>query len=280
MPINKEKINAALVSRLRKQRPDSNIDYSNVDFSGPKVPIELICKKHGPFTTLLSNYINRITGCKHCHTRCSDHDVKERTRKFIIKANAIHGRKYKYSKVNFVNRHEPITIICPDHGEFTQPPEVHLKGIGCFSCGVIQAQITKFKNPMNKYRFKEYQLGKHTVLVQGYEPQALDYVQKKLKVKANQIKTGKDVPVIEYYDKKKKCSRQYFPDFYIPNDNRVVEVKSNYTMEVGFKELKCKRKAAIKAGYLFSLLVMDKDGKRIKVPDNWHTYKTPELLFP
>lgn len=46
---------------------------------------------------------------------------------FIRKAKLIHGDKFDYSKVNYINTRTPIKIICPEHGEFEQLPSSHLK---------------------------------------------------------------------------------------------------------------------------------------------------------
>ena len=50
---------------------------------------------------------------------------------FIEEARKVHGDKYDYSKVDYVDAHTPITIICPNHGEFEQTPNSHLSGHGC-----------------------------------------------------------------------------------------------------------------------------------------------------
>ncbi len=58
----------------------------------------------------------------------------DKTEKFIEKANNIHGNKYDYSKVLYLNNSNKIQIICLTHGEFLQQPKVHLRGIGCNLC--------------------------------------------------------------------------------------------------------------------------------------------------
>ena len=45
---------------------------------------------------------------------------------FITKAKDIHGDKYDYSKVNYVNTMTKVFIICKEHGEFKQVPKHHL----------------------------------------------------------------------------------------------------------------------------------------------------------
>ena len=54
---------------------------------------------------------------------------------FIKRSREIHGDKYDYSKVDYVNNSTRVCIICPEHGEFWQTPYGHMKGQGCFKCG-------------------------------------------------------------------------------------------------------------------------------------------------
>lgn len=53
---------------------------------------------------------------------------------FIQKARAVHGDKYDYSKVEYVNSSTKVIIICPIHGQFKQSPHDHLSGYGCPHC--------------------------------------------------------------------------------------------------------------------------------------------------
>lgn len=62
---------------------------------------------------------------------------------FINKALEIHGDKYNYSKVEYVNSSTKVCILCPEHGEFWQTPSNHLKGKGCKQCAI--SQIAKSK---------------------------------------------------------------------------------------------------------------------------------------
>jgi hypothetical protein len=58
------------------------------------------------------------------------------TEQFIEKAKKIHGDKYDYSKVEYINNRTKICIICPIHGEFWQIANSHLQGEGCKECGM------------------------------------------------------------------------------------------------------------------------------------------------
>ncbi|MCQ2069413.1 MAG: hypothetical protein MJY68_10065 [Bacteroidaceae bacterium] len=60
--------------------------------------------------------------------------AKLSTEEFIQKAKAVHGDRYDYSKVEYVNSSTKVCIICKKHGEFWQIPFSHLKGHGCVKC--------------------------------------------------------------------------------------------------------------------------------------------------
>ena len=61
---------------------------------------------------------------------------------FIKKAKEVHGNKYDYSKVNYINSKTKVCIICPIHGEFWVLPHSHLQGCGCHKCSVDERKIT------------------------------------------------------------------------------------------------------------------------------------------
>jgi len=56
------------------------------------------------------------------------------TQEFISKAQSIHGDKYNYSFVNYINARTKIKIICKVHGVFEQKADGHLQGNGCPKC--------------------------------------------------------------------------------------------------------------------------------------------------
>ena len=60
--------------------------------------------------------------------------AKLTTEEFIAKAKAVHGDRYDYSKVEYVDSKSEVCIICREHGEFWQKPKNHLSGYGCSIC--------------------------------------------------------------------------------------------------------------------------------------------------
>lgn len=55
---------------------------------------------------------------------------------FIKKAKTVHGDKYDYREVVYIDNKTKVTIVCPHHGEFAQQPNNHIQGQGCPECGV------------------------------------------------------------------------------------------------------------------------------------------------
>lgn len=53
---------------------------------------------------------------------------------FIEKAKKIHGNRYDYSKVDYVNNTTKVEIICPIHGSFWPTPARFLAGSNCQKC--------------------------------------------------------------------------------------------------------------------------------------------------
>ena len=64
----------------------------------------------------------------------SEKMAKLTTEEFIKKAREVHGDRYDYSKVEYVNSTTKVCIICPKHGEFWQRPSHHTDGRGCLKC--------------------------------------------------------------------------------------------------------------------------------------------------
>lgn len=68
------------------------------------------------------------------------------TEEFIEKARKVHGDKYDYSKVEYIDSVTKVNIICPLHGEFMQAPTEHLRGRECKECAKIKGAKAHTKN--------------------------------------------------------------------------------------------------------------------------------------
>ena len=72
---------------------------------------------------------------------------------FVSKARSIHGDKYDYSLVDYVNSQTKVSILCPIHGIFDMKPNSHLSGQGCWECGLELRANNRVNNA--KLKFKE-----------------------------------------------------------------------------------------------------------------------------
>lgn len=120
-------------------------DYSLItEYKNNEQKLPIICPRHGIFYQ--GQYVHsKGAGCPECAKIKTDNirRVKECARDFEKKARAIHGDKYDYSKVHYVNNSTPVEIICPEHGSFMQIPYSHLNKkmqVGCPVCGKIRNQ--------------------------------------------------------------------------------------------------------------------------------------------
>lgn len=113
-------------------------DYSLVDYKNNHTKVEIICKIHGKFLQSPKDHISG-RGCPSCSRERSNEDIKSRIMlpedEFIKKAKNVHGEKYDYSLVNYLDTKTKVEIICKDHGSFLQTPNKHMQGRGCPSCG-------------------------------------------------------------------------------------------------------------------------------------------------
>ncbi len=80
-------------------------------------------------SSLLTGY-----GCPKCSNEANRLRRVFNTRKFITKARSIHGDRYDYGLVEYVNCKTKVKIICPEHGMFEQVPSSHWGGNGCPKC--------------------------------------------------------------------------------------------------------------------------------------------------
>ena len=108
-------------------------DYSQVVYKCNKKKVKLICPKHGEFWQRPDEHL-RGYGCNKCGYELAGNLSRKPTEQFVKEAKQVHGDKYDYSKVNYINAATKVCIICPRHGEFWQRPYGHLNGFGCAEC--------------------------------------------------------------------------------------------------------------------------------------------------
>ena len=124
------------IEKAKKVHGDK-YDYSKVEYKGANEKVCIICPKHGEFWQTPSKHTNGKHGCP----KCCKNGVRLTTQEFIEKAKKVHGDKYDYSKVEYVNSRTKICVICHkkqengiEHGEFWITPNNLLRLHGCPKC--------------------------------------------------------------------------------------------------------------------------------------------------
>lgn len=105
-------------------------DYSKTEYVTNKRKVIVTCPQHGDFSVWPRHHQDGVSGCPTCgdRRRISSED-------FLAKAYSVWGDRWDYSKTVFLKTTEEVTITCPQHGEFSQTPKLHLTGgMGCLGC--------------------------------------------------------------------------------------------------------------------------------------------------
>ena len=127
---NKNISNSDYFIALSRSIHGDKYNYSKVVYKNTYSKIIITCPKHGDFTQRASAHTHGKQGCK----KCSIEKSRSNNQLFIGSAIKIHGDQYNYSKINYIDVHTPIIIICEKHGDFQQTPISHLSGHGCQQC--------------------------------------------------------------------------------------------------------------------------------------------------
>jgi len=125
-------------------------NYSKINYIGAGKKVIIICPDHGDFNQRPGHHLSG-QGCPKCAGV-----AKKDTGQFIKEAIEKHENKWSYEKVNYINALTKVIITCPDHGDFEQTPNKHLRGRGCPKCaGVVKKDAEQFiKEAIEKHENK------------------------------------------------------------------------------------------------------------------------------
>jgi hypothetical protein len=208
-------------------------DYSKVNYINNKINVEIICNTHGSFRQIPSSHLGK-RGCPSCSG-----NKKITTKTFIEKSRLIHGDKYDYSKVNYVNGKTNVTVICKIHGEFYPRPGNHTNSkSGCPKCSIIKQSQTQTKTTE--------QFIKDSIKVHGnrYDYSKVNYVRSSINVSIickthgdflqtpnTHLKSETGCPkcsIIEQHEKQKKTTEEFIKDSIKVHGDRYDYSKVNY----------------------------------------------------
>ena len=155
------------VERARKVHSD-RYDYSKVEYVDSKTDVIIGCPIHGDFKQPPSTHLAG-RGCYDCGRVTTGMKRRKSKEKFIEDAKKVHGDKYTYESVNYVNSSTIVQVTCRKHGDFPISPRNLLSGKGCPKCyrektsqrlrkpqEVFIEQCTKVHNGKYDYSQVEY----------------------------------------------------------------------------------------------------------------------------
>lgn len=232
------------IERARKVHGDK-YDYSKTEYVNSSTKVCIICPIHGEFWMTPNAHIN----AKHNCPKCSHPSYKKEREDFIREAKEVHGNKYDYSKVEYIDNKTKVCIICPEHGEFWQTPHSHLSGVGCPICSKcrnlnetalyefinshISERVVREKHlPWLGMKTLDIYIPKHNIAIEYQGRQhfmPLDFFGgeksyqetiKRDELKFNLCKTNK--VHLFYFSKEKDLPNTYFDKIYT-NENELLE---------------------------------------------------------
>ena len=108
---------------------NNKYDYSLSEYKNNSTKIKIICPIHGIFEQKPMSHLAG-NGCSTCGGT-----KKLTTKEFIEKAEIVHGNRYDYSLVEYINASKKVKIICKEHGVFKQNLIKHVSAKqGCPKC--------------------------------------------------------------------------------------------------------------------------------------------------
>lgn len=113
-------------------------DYSKTRFTKVDAKVKITCRVHGDFLQRAQGHISG-KGCKGCQRD----EWRLSKEEFIENSRIVHGKKYNYDYVEYIDNKSLIEIICPKHGSFTQKPSTHMSGSACPDCSHEARRLTK-----------------------------------------------------------------------------------------------------------------------------------------
>lgn len=220
--MNKEEF----LEKARKIHGDK-YDYSLVEYKKTLSKVKIICSKHGIFEQRVDSHY--IRGCPKCSYEMKGNKRRLDQDELIESFKDVHGDKYDYSDVVYINRRHKIKIKCPEHGIFEQRPLDHRSGNGCVSCAIeknkklLRKDDIWFEKCRKKFKNK-------------YDYSLVNYISDKIEVKIICPNHGEfeQTPVSHYKHGCTKCSYDTMifnnKNNFIKNSNLIHSNKYDYSL--------------------------------------------------
>lgn len=122
------------LKRINEKFPDKGYSITLDAWKEKGTHMWVTCPKHGQWYAN-RHWLFKGSGCPECWKQDHPSLQPKKIETFIKDAKAVHGDKYNYDKVVYINNKVPVIVTCPEHGDFSVKPNNHLTGkSGCPLC--------------------------------------------------------------------------------------------------------------------------------------------------
>ena len=242
-------------------------------------------EKGGPFCTTCSkiNRVKKMLTTQNIEIKTEpviyDYKLLER----IIKTRKLHINLSRY-KGKYLSRESLIkgmciTPNCPDMFE-KNFRSLYENDVPC--CETCTKRVRMSRSKKARFEKEEFKTpGGQTWYLQGYEslvaPELIKEYGEENIIAA--VVGDRRVPAIPWFDED-GGKHHYFCDFFIPNLNLIIEVKSTWTEEQNDDKIKRTRKASNELGYDFRLIVLNKAGEWVEDVTSANPYQPYNTSSP
>lgn len=118
-----------------------HLEFPNIENEFTRVTdfISVLCPTHGIVKKQPHKMMTSNQGCPKCGKQRAIDSKRYSQLEIIEKFRLVHGERYDYSKVVFVDAMLKVTIGCKVHGDFEQTPQSHYMGAsGCPACSIAK----------------------------------------------------------------------------------------------------------------------------------------------
>lgn len=172
-----------------------------------KGTVTLSCPDHGEKTYAPQSLLISEFKCVGCAQESFKSAMTKSFDDFVTKATILYDGKFLYPEQPYENRKSVVTIICPDHGEFTKKAQKHLTGQACYPCTLSEG-IDAGKYPggySEKFFVDNPTMADHPATVYYMKIGDLYKIGvtiKEMRLRVNSLKHGskKDVEVLDLFE--------------------------------------------------------------------------------
>lgn len=114
------------ISKSKELYP-SRFNYTKTNYIKATNKVVITCNLHGDFEQTPHGHLRKggNGGCKPCAQTLINKKITNSRDQFIKSAKSVHGDKFDYSLVKYINQETSIEVLCPTHGVFKVTPKKH-----------------------------------------------------------------------------------------------------------------------------------------------------------